>query len=1383
MLLIGVFALVFMLALPASAEPISLAILGAISSSLAASTTAVAITTAIITTIASVAVSYVASALLKSSGQNGGRSMGIPDTSIGSKQSMRQPTAPMQVVYGRTKVAGVYADLWTRNGNQTLYGALVLAGHEIDAVEEIWMNDQQAVLDGAGRITTGRYAGNGTFIPYLGWPDQTAAPILVNDSGGRWTADHRLRGLAYLAFGFYWDNTTGTGNPYYGNFVVSHLGAKVWAGGLPNITAVVRGKKIYDPRTGQTVWSNNSALVVADYLCDTVYGLGVDYATGIDEAALIAAANACDELVTLDGGGTEKRYTTDGFFKVDGTPDAILGKLLGAMHGSAIYDGERWVIQAGVHYEPDAVVITDDDMRAASSLQTLTSTRDIANAVKGTYVGAETKWQPADFPAIVSDTFKAADGGVEKYRDIELPFSSTASRCQRLAKIDLLKQRYETVETFRGKLKCWRYRAGQTVLRTSERYGWTNKAFVVGAVRVVSDQDSEGNPVIGVDLTLYETDASIYNWSTSEEAPIGEPTSPTLPDLYNVLAPTGLSATEIAYTTADGLGVRSKVTLEWTAPQDALVSLGGYYELQYKLNSASTWSALPDTTATTADVLDVAPATYNYRVRAVNYAGNPSTWVGITVTVNGDAAAPEDAAGFTSAGGVSGFTTFSWTAPVYERARNGTAEIRWNAATAGVTWAGATRIASQSARNTEAVLQTKVGTYLLKYRSASGVYSTNAASIVVSTTAQAKVGVEIVGSLPVSDLFEGRVVYLTTDDKLYRYNGSAWTTAVPSTDISGTLADAQIAAVAASKITGQLTDAQLADLSATKVTGLLTNAQIADIASTKITGQLSDTQIAALAATKITGQLTNTQIADVATTKLTGQITTTQITDNAISAPKIAAGAVVAGKIAADAVTSNEIAANAVTAAEIAAGAITTAKIAAGAVTAGEIAANAITSEKINAGAITTAKIAAGAVTAGEIAANAITSEKINAGAITTGKIAAGAVTAGEIAAGAITAAKISAGAVETAAIAAGAIQAGNIAAGAVTAGKIAAGAVTASELAAGAVTADKITAGAVTASKIAVSTLSALSADLGSVTAGTVTGATIQTASSGLRSVMDGTQSDLRTIDPNYASYTYYRAHGYVQPDLLARIGGGGGGYVRCINYIGNISVDGIAMGNYGNVALTPYARGVMGSGDYCGVAGYSPVNVGVLGDGISYDFYALGVGSNYGPFTGSHDALILKDDPADVGDIVIDQEVIAQRSLSNAITRVERSAAANQPGALGVVTRREAFSLTSAPSALIGERDDQTRLRVVEPQYEDLIDTHDRLTVNALGEGLISVCGQGGNIAIGDLIVTSDTPGKGMRQADDIIRGYTVAKAREAATFATPGEVKTIACIYLSG
>jgi hypothetical protein len=131
-------------------------------------------------------------------------------------------------------------------------------------------------------------------------------------------------------------------------------------------------------------------------------------------------------------------------------------------------------------------------------------------------------------------------------------------------------------------------------------------------------------------------------------------------------------------------------------------------------------------------------------------------------------------------------------------------------------------------------------------------------------------GSSLPGSASQGDLF-----FLTTDNKLYRYTGSAWTPAVAASDITGTLTDSQLAAIAAAKITGQITTTQITDNS-------------------------------------------------ISTAKLqAGSVTTNEIAANTITAADIAAGTITATQIAAGTITANEIAANTITGSKIVTGTIT----------------------------------------------------------------------------------------------------------------------------------------------------------------------------------------------------------------------------------------------------------------------------------------------------------------------------------------------------------------------------------------------------------------------------------------------------------------------------
>jgi hypothetical protein len=177
-------------------------------------------------------------------------------------------------------------------------------------------------------------------------------------------------------------------------------------------------------------------------------------------------------------------------------------------------------------------------------------------------------------------------------------------------------------------------------------------------------------------------------------------------------------------------------------------------------------------------------------------------------------------------------------------------------------------------------------------------------------------------------------------------------------------------------------------------------------------------------------------------------------------------------------------------------------------------------------------------------------------------------------------------------------------------------------------------------------------------------------------------------------------------------------------------------------------------------------------------------------GPFTASHDGIMSKADNPDPGDILVDTALFAVNGVSDSICFNAPSSSAMQRGVVGVFVSRtniaEDSFIAADPGELIttvGKDGEVTEAYGPSPLLQPVSGTHDLVTMNSVGEGQINVCGQNGNIEIGDLIVTSDMPGKGMKQDDDIVRNYTVAKSREAVTFSSPEEVKQIACIYLCG
>ena len=264
------------------------------------------------------------------------------------------------------------------------------------------------------------------------------------------------------------------------------------------------------------------------------------------------------------------------------------------------------------------------------------------------------------------------------------------------------------------------------------------------------------------------------------------------------------------------------------------------------------------------------------------------------------------------------------------------------------------------------------------------IFSITSGSVDAASFASGIEPISIVSSLPNPSGYTGpQLVFLTTDSKLYRYNGTAFVSSIAAGDISGT--------IGSDVFPNNLRPVEI--VSTLPTTGNFQGRQVFLTTDNKLYRYNGTSFIASVATTDLQGQITSTQIGDnsISTAKIQADaITASTIATGAVTADAITAGSIGAAAIAADAITSNKIAANAVTAGAIQAGAVST----------DALAANVITSDKIAAGAIQTSDLAANSITGGLIAAAGVitSAAQINDAVITAAKIDNLAVTEGKIA-------------------------------------------------------------------------------------------------------------------------------------------------------------------------------------------------------------------------------------------------------------------------------------------------------------------------------------------------------------------------------------------------
>lgn len=421
-------------------------------------------------------------------------------------------------------------------------------------------------------------------------------PDLVSASAGIWTTNHKQTGRAKTYFRL-------------------EYSPDVFPTGIPNFSRVIKGRKVVDPRVGPTpAWSANAALCTADYIANSDVGLGADFDTEIDEDALTAAANICDEDVSVPGGGTENRYEMHGAFTCDVAPREILGRMLTALGGGRVrFIGGKYLIEAAAYATPEATPLTVDDLRGPLHIMPRISRQDLCNGVKGVYRSPDNDWQPTDAPPVQSSTYVTEDQGEEIWRELDLPFTKSAYQAQRTFSIELERTRQQITLEWPGKLTCYRLQPGNVVPVTVARLGYSAKPFEVMTSRLVVEESGE----IGVDHVLRETAAAVYNAPslvTVDPAP-----DTNLPSPFDIDPPSNLAFDVREWQlTAEG-------TLSWDEPSTPYVSA---YEVQYKKKGAAEWTPVPLVPGDQVSkrLTGLRPGPYQFRAKSINQLGRKSAF-------------------------------------------------------------------------------------------------------------------------------------------------------------------------------------------------------------------------------------------------------------------------------------------------------------------------------------------------------------------------------------------------------------------------------------------------------------------------------------------------------------------------------------------------------------------------------------------------------------------------------------------------------------------------------------------------------------------------------------------------------------------------------------
>lgn len=326
-----------------------------------------------------------------------------------SAQTVRSSKAPARYILGRVSTGGVLVWAQEERGAQTtgewLHLVYVLCEGAIDELESIYLGEELIGIYGAD-------------VSYELVVNPTQVNAFLKENCPDWKDTQIGRGLSYVRISLRYN-------------------AEKFPSGIPDVRFVVRGRNdIFDPRTGMSAWTDNTALHLLWFL-RTRCGVPDDE---IVFETFASGANVCNESVQNPDGSSSPRYRSGCVIGADEQRTNVLQKLEAACGGKLIRVGGRWMFQAGAYYGPYDFEITEDMVIGTITGNTEATNDAAINTIRGTFIDPQQSWTETDYPEVSVAQWVEEDGG-EAAETLSFSYVGDPYQAQRLANIELRRRR------------------------------------------------------------------------------------------------------------------------------------------------------------------------------------------------------------------------------------------------------------------------------------------------------------------------------------------------------------------------------------------------------------------------------------------------------------------------------------------------------------------------------------------------------------------------------------------------------------------------------------------------------------------------------------------------------------------------------------------------------------------------------------------------------------------------------------------------------------------------------------------------------------------------------------------------------------------------------
>lgn len=449
-------------------------------------------------------------------------------------------------------------------------------------------------------------------IIHRGEPGQTVDAAVTALFPAEWDASHTLTDAAYAV-------------------IIAKYDTSAFPQGLKGVSFLVRGSKVFDPRTSTTAWTDNPALL-ARHVATTPLDPAIN-GVAVDDAACIAAANVCDQTVTYTVDGdtkTRKRYIAGTIYSDGEPPIKAIDELCQAMAGGRVFAAGKLRMRAGAYSAPVMSLGDSDFMGGAVDVVPALPREQLVNVANGKAWDPDNRWQFVDVPEVRSSTYITADGGALPPLSVDMAAVPDMAQAQQLLAVMLREARAAFTITAQFRMTAYPLEVFDTVSVMNSRYMTAPLTMLL----VGRQWSLEG----GLVLTFRATSASIYVDGTAFDAPAVPPAN-LLPLPWSVAAPGVLTIDSDPSTLGDSTQT-SRMQVAWPLHPDAAVRNGGAIEVQYRpadeAEPAGEWPGVKESGRSTSTVIRGVQQGRIYLVRARAWNGPAvSAWnVALTHKVN-----------------------------------------------------------------------------------------------------------------------------------------------------------------------------------------------------------------------------------------------------------------------------------------------------------------------------------------------------------------------------------------------------------------------------------------------------------------------------------------------------------------------------------------------------------------------------------------------------------------------------------------------------------------------------------------------------------------------------------------------------------------------------